>query len=357
MIRRVYANQHGIITLDSDMFGSRKRISTGKKADKRLLKWYEKNFDTEYRELFEEKYQPKKEDYSDLTLREYGVMVLDLTSENRRQYVHERIKKTFRLICDFEMSDSKKFGEFLLTDIKTTHVMKWQRESGLSPQTVSTNRAYLNIVLQTAMNDDIIRKNPVTLVKLPKKHSVKGRVYYTEDEIKKILESAKGQLKNYIQIAFFTGMRGSELVGLKWDDIDFDKEMIRVDSRIVRGVEDETKSRKIRFVPMFKQCKEALLKQRMYSGLKEFVFINQSGNSYYGSQTMNFRFKKLLSDNNLRHGTVHDLRRSFNTILKEYGYPTDWILDIMGHVDDRVNRNHYTGKLRVDATKVNNIAI
>jgi integrase len=68
-------------------------------------------------------------------------------------------------------------------------------------------------------------------------------------------------------------------------------------------------------------------------------------------------FKKFIESNNFRYGTIHDLRRSFNTLLKEYGYPTDWILDIMCHVDDRVNRNHYTGSIRVDVTKVNNIAL
>jgi len=357
MISRVYANQYGIITLDSDMFGTRKRISTGKKSDKRLLEWYEKHFDEEFEKLYEEKFKPIKEDFSDYTLREYGLMVLDLTSDNRRAYVHERIKKTFVRICNFKMFDNRKFGEFILTDIKTTHIMKWQRESGRSPQTVATDRAYLNMVMQTATNDDIIRKNPVSLVKLPKKHSVKEKVYYSEEEMKAILGAAKGQFKNYIQIAFFTGMRGSELVGLKWDDIDFEKEVVRVDSRIVCGVEDETKSRKIRFVPMFAQCKEALIRQRMYSGLREFVFINKAGDNFHGSSVMTNLFKKFIESNNFRYGTIHDLRRSFNTLLKEYGYPTDWILDIMGHVDDRVNRNHYTGSIRVDVTKVNNIAL
>lgn len=357
MIRRVYANQHGIITLDSDMFGGRKRISTGKKSDKRLIKWYEKNFDEEYKLLYDEKFQPKKEDYSNLSLKEYGLMVLELTSDNRRAYVHERIKKTFKLICDFKMNDSKKFGEFLLNDIKSTHVMKWQKECGLSSQTVSTYRAYLNIVLQTAMNDDLIRKNPVTLVKLPKKVSVVEKVYYSEEEIKQIIDLADGQLKNYIQIAFFTGMRGSELVGLKWDDIDFDKGIIRVDTRIVLGIEDETKSRKIRMIPMFKQSKEALMRQRQFSGLREYVFINNSGGNYFGSQSMSIPFKKLLSDNGLKPGHIHDMRRSFNTILKQYGYPTDWILDVMGHADDRVNRNHYTGSIKIDTSNIDNIAL
>jgi integrase len=68
-------------------------------------------------------------------------------------------------------------------------------------------------------------------------------------------------------------------------------------------------------------------------------------------------FKYLVKKNGLPMGTIHDLRRSFNTLLKQYGYPTDWILDIMGHMDDTVNRNHYTGKLNVDMSKIGNIAL
>lgn len=356
MIRRVYANQHGIITLDSDMFGSRKRISTGKKSDKRLMTWYEKHFDLEFETLYNEKFNVKKEDYSNFTLREYGEMVLELTSDNRREYVHNTIKGVFKRICDFKVTD-KKFGELLISDIRSMHIMKWQKECGLSSQTIATNRAYLNIVLQTAMNDDLIRKNPVPLVRLPRRAGVRERVFFSEDEIRQIIGSAKGQLKNYLQVACFTGMRGSELIGLKWDDIDFEKEIVRVDTRIVCGVEDETKSRKIRYVPMFRQTKEALQRQRQFSGLREHVFIKSNGDHYRTPEILRESFQKLLMDNKIRHGTVHDLRRSFNTLLKQYGYPEDWILDIMGHMDNDVNRNHYTGKLTVDMSKIGNIAL
>ncbi len=56
-------------------------------------------------------------------------------------------------------------------------------------------------------------------------------------------------------------------------------------------------------------------------------------------------------------GTIHDLRRSFNTLLKQYNYPNDWILDVMGHVDETMNRNHYTGKLKVDMNKLKKISL
>lgn len=355
MIRRIYENQHGIITLDSDIFGERKRLSTGKKSDKYLLKYYEKNFETEYKKLYDEKFNVKP-DITDLTLREYGKMILELTSCNRKKNVQTHVERIFRLTCDFKMM-GKLFGDMMLNDIKPTHILMWQKDCGLASQTIASHRVYLGMVLQAAMNDDIIRKNPVPLVKLPKRVPVRKKNFYNEDEIKTIIGVAKGQLKNYIQLACFTGLRGSELIALRWDDIDFDKNVIRVDTRIVDGEEDITKSGKTRFVPIFKQAMEAISKQRIFSGLREFVFIAHHGGSLYDSDVMQKAFRRLLDKHKMESGTIHDLRRSFNTLLKQYGYPTDWILDIMGHMDDKVNRNHYTGTLRVDMTKLDRIAL
>lgn len=355
MIRRVYTNQHGIITLDSDIFGIRKRISTGKKSDKRLLSWYERNFESEYKKLYDEKFNIKPK-LTDLSLREYGKIILELTSCNRKKNVQTHVERVFRLTCDFKIM-GKLFGDMKLSDIKPTHILMWQKDCGLASQTIASHRVYLNMVLQSAMNDDLIPKNPVALTKLPKRVSVRKKNFYSEDEIKTIIGVAKGQLKNYIQLACFTGLRGSELIALRWDDIDFDKNLIRVDSRIVDGEEDIPKSGKTRFVPIFKQALEALNNQRIFSGLREFVFIDRHGGSLYDSDVMMKAFKRLLKKNNMESGTIHDLRRSFNTLLKQYGYPTDWILDIMGHMDDKVNRNHYTGHLTVDMTKLDKIAL
>lgn len=355
MIRRVYENQHGIITLDSDIFGSRKRLSTGKKSENRLLKWYEKNFDAEYEKLYNAKFNTEPE-LVDMTLREYGNMILDLTSNNRKENVQKYVKTVFRLICDFKIN-SREFGEFKLNEIKATHIMLWQNGCGLASQTIASHRVYLNMVMQAAENDDLIRKNPVRLVKLPKRVPVRVKNFYDEEEIKKIIGFAKGQMKNYIQLACFTGMRGSELIALRWDDVDFEKGVIRVDTRICDGVEDTTKSGKIRYIPIFAQARQALVNQRMRSGLRDFVFINRTGSSYYDTDTMTRAFKKMLIDNGMEAGTIHDLRRSFNTLLKQYGYPTDFILDIMGHMDDKVNRNHYTGRIKADLSILDKLAL
>jgi integrase len=70
-----------------------------------------------------------------------------------------------------------------------------------------------------------------------------------------------------------------------------------------------------------------------------------------------FEAVEIADKHDLKYGTIHDLRRSFNTLLKQHGYPTDWILDTMGDMNDAVNRNHYTGHLKVDLSKIAQIAL
>jgi len=349
MISRVFTNKNGYITLDSDIFGERKRFSTGKKEDKRLLSWYEKHFDSEYRKLYEKKCKPEQSE--SFTFKTYGELVLKITAPNRSAFSQKNVTTVFNNLCNF-------FGEMRIDLIKSTDIMRWQHESGYASKTVLNHRAYMNLIMQTAMNDDIIKKNPVPLVKAPKKISVRKTTVYYELDMKKLISTAKGQFKNYIQLCFFSGLRGSEMIALRWkEDIDFENGIITVSTRIRDGVEDLPKSGRIRHVPMFEQARSALMEQRRRTGLSEFVFLNQSGVRYQTPDTLTVSFKKIAILAGVESGTIHDLRRSFNTLLKQYSYPPDWILDVMGHVDETVNRNHYTGKLDVDMDKLGKISL
>lgn len=349
MIRRVYINANGYIALDSDMFGDRKRLSTGDKPTKALMKKYRVHFISEYEKLYEEKASSKKS-YT-LTFRSFGEMVMRSTSSNRNSFSQRNAMTIFNNLCDF-------FGDMDLQDIKKTDVMLWQNECGLASKTTLNYRGYLNLIMQSAMDDDVIRKNPVPLVRAPKKRAVKKTTVYYQDDIKKLIAAASGQLKDYIQLCFFTGLRGSEMIALRWtDDIDFDRGVITIDSRIRDGIEDVPKSGRTRYVPMFDQAREALLSQQKRTGLGEYVFLNQYGKRYQRPDPISIVFKKLTIEIGVEVGTVHDIRRSFNTLLKQHGYPPDWILDVMGHVDETMNRNSYTGNLQVDMNRIGSIAL
>lgn len=343
---KVVVNNFNIITLDGTVDGKRHRLTTGKKADKRLLAWYERHADTEFFKLHEQKFGSVQKESP--TFKEYGSIVLEITSGNRSAFSQKDETKRFKQLC-------KTFGEMRISDIKASHVMKWQHDCGLASKTIRNQRSIFNMILEMALYDDMISKNPLKFVKTPKKTN-KVVHTYCEDEIKLLIEKSTGQLKNILMFNFFTGLRVSELIALRWNKIDFDNNRIRIDTRIRNGVEALPKGEKIRTLDMLPQARQALEDQRCMTGLENnFVFLTKYGKPYNREDGINRQLKKLCIATNLKIGTSHMLRKSCNTLFKQYGLPLDWILDQIGHVEDGVNREHYTGKIKPDLSKIGRV--
>jgi len=242
-----------------------------------------------------------------------------------------------------------------LTDIKVSHIVKWQNDCAFASKTIRNYRGTLNIVLEMAVCDDIIIKNPLRFIKAPKKDYKKVEIF-RQDEMAVLINKATGQLKNILLFTLFTGLRGSELIALRWKNIDFNTETITVDTRIREGVEDVTKSKRVRIIDMLPQAKEALKKQQLRTGLKnDFIFVTQHGKPYIKPSNISEAIKSLCKQCNIKEGTLQTLRRSCNTLMKQYGMPNDWILDQLGHMDDIVNREHYTGKIKPDLSKIGRV--
>lgn len=350
MIGRVYA-RGGIIYLDSDMMGERKRISTGRRADKRMLKWYERNFDSEYLALYEAKFGVKKDETP--TFREYGEIIIQATHGDRTPETIKEVEAKFERLCAF-------FGDMPLNTIKPTDILKWQNGCGYAPKTISNYRSYINIILEAAYDDEIISRNPLRskTAKAPKIKPVREKVFYYADDIKKLISSADGKLKNMISLFLFTGVRGGELIALKWKHIDFDNLVIRVEDNIRNGREKCTKSDTVREIPAFKPAFVALKGQQMETGLNgTYVFLNRGGKPYYNQDAIRKSFKALCKRAGVTVGSLHDLRRSCNTLLKQNGIAGDVIRDIIGHMNEEVNRKHYTGKIEVDLSVYDEFAI
>jgi len=346
-VAKVTVNSYNIIILDGTVDGKRHRLTTGKKSSKRLLEWYGRNAKEEYIKLYEHKYG-KQQSNDFITFKEYGKMVLEITSSNRSEFSQKDETKRFNQLC-------KTFGDMELSDIKASHVMKWQNDSNLAPKTIKNRRSIFNMIMEMALYDDLIAKNPLKFVKAPTK-VYKEVFVYNEDEIKILIDNSTGQFKNILLFNFFAGLRVSELIALRWNDIDFIKNTIRVDTRIRNGIEDVTKSKKVRHIDMLPQARKALLNQKRLTGLKDdFVFLTQYGKPYNREDGLNKQLKKLCIDNNIKVGTTHTLRKSCNTLLKQYGMPLDWILDQLGHVEEGVNREHYTGKIKPDMSKIGRV--
>lgn len=342
---RVRVNTHNIIVLDKTLNGKRHRLSTGAKADKRNLAWYEKHSDDEFQKLYNQKFHISATRC--ISFKEYGDSIIKITGQNRNEFSQREEETRFKKLCDY-------FGDKDITAINASSIALWQIECGFAPKTIRNYRSTLNTVLKMALYDEIISKNPLEVVKAPASEQKEVFVYET-NEIEQLISKATGQFKNILQFNFFAGLRGSELIALRWNDIDFDDKTIRVDTRIREGKEDITKSKKIRILDMLPQSEKALRQQQQRTGLNEYVFVTQYGARYKTPDVLTVSFQKLCIKADLKISTFHTTRKTCNTLLKQYGMPHDWILDQLGHVESAVNREHYTGKLKPDLSKVGTV--
>ncbi|WP_345969600.1 tyrosine-type recombinase/integrase [Sulfurimonas sp. HSL1-6] len=354
MRRRVYLNPNGVITLDSDLFGKRKRLSTGrkpgsKKEAERLIAWYLKNFDDEYSELY-----GAGRPTSGVLFREYGADIVSITSENRNRFSQEEAESALERLCEM-------FGDKCIDSITKSDCQRWQNEMAKSYSGNTINkkwRSLLNVVFDYAVSDGLIDRNP--LFKLPKAKGLpaKEKVFLYENDFPKLFARMNEEERDRYAVALFTGVRGGEFIALRWDDILFDKGVIKVDTRIREGEEAKPKTEAgERVLPMTQHVYDALKRQYLRTGHQEFVWLTYMGKPYTNHAVISTKLKKISAEAGLPPVTLKVFRASYNTLLKNKGYRDDIIFQWIGHTGPQVNTNHYTGTMLADMGPINEVSI
>ena len=253
------------------------------------------------------------------------------------------------------------FGRMRLRDIKTYHVQDFimklnsmPRNDGksghISPQTVKRYTTVLRSMLTMAykmyyMDDDVGLSRRLTF---PKERYQEVDVF-TIEETNAILAAAKTEpinIRLLIELALFTGMRRGEIVGLKWSDINFDKQCLSVKRSIYKprgekSIEKEPKSHSsIRTIAIPNRLCETLKdykeSQEEYSlslaAWKNlyYVFTDDIGN-VMNPQTPTKQFSHFLARHDIRHLKFHCLRHTSATILLSNGCDIKTVSARLGH--------------------------
>ena len=174
------------------------------------------------------------------------------------------------------------FGDMNIVDIKPSDVKKWLYD--ITDVGSKSKRHYLGVlsgILQEALYDEVIQKNPVKLVRLPKYEQPKIKPF-TAHEVNQIMSLACGHdnFRFYLAIAFYTGMRSGEIIGLKKNDIDFEKRIISVKRTRSRFGESTPKTKtSIRDIPIIDLLMPYI--QELYTKHEhEYLFITQYNEPY-----------------------------------------------------------------------------
>jgi integrase len=156
-------------------------------------------------------------------------------------------------------------GDFKMTSITTTDIQKVileMNKKNLSTKTMKHAKTVMSVAFTRAYKiDKIIPENPVKDIQIPNKQA-KPRKTLTIEELSKFYKSLENSRWIWsVKFAVVTGIRRGELLSLKWSDIDWKNNRIKIDkSNSSTGLGD-TKSAKIHYVPLSELAKSYLLHQ------------------------------------------------------------------------------------------------
>lgn len=241
-------------------------------------------------------------------------------------------------------------GKFKLTALTSVQIQNYHSEKLkiLSAQSVKHHHRLLSKMLNDAVGWEYITKNVMQGVKAPKPVK-KEMTTLDEKQLNKLLEVAEKVAPLYfpaIYTAAHTGMRKSEINGLRWKDVDFANEKIRIIQTVTysKGKYNFSlvpKNGKVRTIKMtkgltslLKNLKEDLDTKRKKLGSSfnpiDLVFCNSKGNLIYPGE-LSRGLKNALKAANLPDIRFHDLRHSMATIMFGRNIHPKLVSERLGH--------------------------
>ena len=225
------------------------------------------------------------------------------------------------------------------------------RETGHSEYVAWKTRNVLSPMLTTAVKLGYVFQNVATLVPVKKYKSKTERKVWDEEQVAQFLDSIKDHRYYPIfLIMFHYGTRRGETIGLRWQDIDFKRDIIHIRQQImdvnhqIMFGEPKTEAGK-RDLPLLPVVKEELLKLRdnpMYPDAKDdLIFHTKIGTPIDGHTLL-----RVLGDLSYKVGlprlTLHEIRHTVATMLKNRGVSPKDAQVILGHADITTTLSIYT---------------
>ncbi len=274
--------------------------------------------------------------------------------------------ESYEQMINYRITNYFTTHKITLTELEPIHIQdfySYMLNEGLSGNTVVHYHAVIHKALDYAFKMNMVLSNVADKVQRPKIEQFIGK-FYNENELNTLFEISKGDpLELVIFITAFYGLRRSEVLGLKWNAIDFENNTITIKHTVVRTTvngktqlltKDRTKNKtSYRTLPLIPEIVEILKKfkqiqdnnktvcRKSYnSEYEEYLCVDNIGN-LLKPDFITKHFKRLLKNNNLRIIRFHDLRHSCASLLLARGISLKEIQEWLGHSNFNTTANIY----------------
>ena len=259
-------------------------------------------------------------------------------------------------------------GNIMLTQLKPEHLQRYYSEKllngrcdgsgGLSPRSVRYHHVTLHIVLRTALKWGLISRNPADAVDAPHYQRTEMHVM-DEAAIHILLEAAKSTpYYTVYYLALFTGMRRSELLALRWCDVDLILGQISV-SRSLHHLHDKSlifrtpKTAKVRrtialppsAILVLKEHREKQEAIRLMLGTRleeSDLVLSQPDGGALLPDTISHAWGKLTQRVGLKNIRLHDARHSHASLMLKQGIHPKIVQERLGHASIQITLDTYS---------------
>jgi len=252
---------------------------------------------------------------------------------------------------------NRSFERHPIESITRQDLERWKAavasERGMSNRTLQKYLVALNGIFKRAMKIWNLPRNPAAEVERPRL-TRRGKIdVFSTEEVMALVRAADSEQDAAIYLtAAFTGLRQGELLALRWRDVDFELELIRVRANFTHGGEGSPKSGQERAVPMMREVAGTLatLSQReRFTTPDDLVFSSQLG-GHISPKHLGARYRRALDQAGLRRLRFHDLRHTFGTHAIRAADPRE-VMEWMGHADLKTTQVYLAYRPKADAAR------
>lgn len=265
------------------------------------------------------------EEMTPKTFKEYGDEWLVMAQVRQKSYSTSKYTVDANLYPYF----ARKF----LKSISVRDVNEWQtqRLKLVKPATVQREKTMLKAILNCALKEGLIERNPCS-ASTPIKDIQPRQRFWSPEEMQKLFKTAKEidpQFADYMLWALHSGMRRGEILNLKWQDV------LVLANGLTKINIATSKSGKSRQNPCNDQMLQILERQRS-------IRSNENDNIFHFThQMIKRRVEKLRDESKVPDIRLHDLRKSNVTLSLHAGVDAKTIAGITGHSNLDMIQRHY----------------
>lgn len=242
-----------------------------------------------------------------------------------------------------------KWATYPLGKIKPIEVESWLRQLPLARGSCAKIRNIMSVLFNHACRYELYSENPIHLVRQSAKRRRVPPILHV-DEIKQLLNNVASVPRLLIFLDVTTGLRQSELFGLRWSDVDFDNGEINVVRSVVHGVisrcKTESSAKPIPMSPLLAEMLKEWRKVTPYRSDNDWVFASKRAKGkrpIWGQSIMRKQVHPAIEKLGIKKRIGwHTFRHSYSTLLRHLGTDIKVQQDLLRHSSARLTLDTYT---------------